>query len=60
MPEPIEFFAQLWRTTQDNEGATKVTFAVDSSQLGNILQLGTRTGMLLKVRVEVDESGNAV
>ena len=55
MPDPITFEGQLWRTTQDNEGETKVTFAFSSAELGRVLQLGTFTLKRLIITVKVDE-----
>lgn len=55
MPEPIAFNAQLWRISQDNDGESKITFAIPLSDLQKVLKLGEYTQRLLKVTVEVVE-----
>lgn len=55
MPESISFQAQLWRVSQDQDGESKVTFAISLQELHKILKLGEWTQRLLKVKVEVDQ-----
>lgn len=54
-PEPIQFHAQLWRISSDNEGESRVTFAIPLSDLEKVLKLGECTQKLLTVTVKVEE-----
>jgi hypothetical protein len=53
-PEPIAFNAQLWRISQDQDGESRVTFAIPLSDLERVLKLGQYTQKLLMVTVRVE------
>jgi len=55
-PEPIQFHAQLWRISTDQDGESRVSFAIPLSDLEKVLRLGTATQKLLTVTVKVEET----
>ena len=54
MPDPITFHAQLWRVSQDQDGESKITFAIPLTDLEKVLKIGELTQRLLTVSVTVD------
>ena len=51
----IQFKAQLWKITVDNEGETKITLVAPLSELAEIVKLHGITQAVLRIMVEVEQ-----